>query len=340
MDLLRYVLRRLLFSIFVLLAVVTITFVLSHHLGGNIIDAWLGKEAALHPDLAAAYSARYHLNDPIWVQYYYYIVGLLHGNLGFSPSRGFVPVLTVIGQTLPYTLQLVIAAFIISMLLGVLLGVLSARYHHTPVDEGIRGFYLTGYASPPFFIALILLIIFAYVLKILPTSGAFDPSVAQPTPLTGLPILDALLEGNIPYFVSGVQHAILPSIALALVTFAVVTRVLRSSLLEVMGANYIRTARAKGLDEGTVFYKHGLRNALIPVITLSSVVLTWLITGTIFVENVFSYPGLGEYVVSALNSQDFPGILGATLIFALTIVIGNLVADLLYAYVDPQIRLG
>ena len=340
MNLISYVLRRLLFAIFVLLSVITITFVLSHSLGTNVIVAWLGKAASLHPQLAQLYAAKYHLNDPIWVQYYYYILGLLQGNFGFSPSRGFIPVLTVIGQTLPLSLQIVFFAFVISLGLGTLLGVVSARYSHTKIDGGIRTFYLAGYASPPFFIALVLLIVFAYGLKLLPSGGAFDPSIQQPTWITGIPLIDSLIEGNWTYFVSGITHAILPSVALALVTFGVVTRVLRSSLLEVMHMNYIRTARAKGLDENTVFYKHGLRNALMPVVTLSSIILTWLITGTIFVENVFSYPGMGQYVVHALLGQDYPGILGTTIVFALVIVIGNLVADLLYAVVDPQIRLG
>jgi peptide/nickel transport system permease protein len=337
-NLLRYVLRRLFFAVLVVLSVVTITFVLSHNLGSNTIVVWLGKAAALHPQLAQAYAAKYHLNDAVWVQYYYYIVGLLQGDFGFSPSRGFVPVLTVIGQTLPLTLQIVFFAFIISLAVGIPLGIISARYHHSLTDGGIRVFYLAGYSSPPFFIALILLIVFASFLRILPTSGAFDPAITQPTWITGLPLLDSLLEGNWAYFSSGLAHAVLPSLALALVTFGVVTRILRSSLMEVMHLNYIRTARAKGLDESAVFRKHALRNAFIPVVTLSSVILTWLITGTIFVENVFAYPGLGQYVVNALLGQDYPGIMAATIIFAVTIVIGNLVADLLYAVVDPQIR--
>jgi peptide/nickel transport system permease protein len=339
-NLFAYVLRRLLFGFFVLLLVVTITFILTHNLGGNVIVAWLGKSASIYPKVAALYVAKYHLNAPIWVQYYYYIVGLVQGDFGFSPSRGFVPVLSVIGETLPYTIQLVIFGFIISMVLGVLLGMLSARYSSTPIDEGIRAFYLAGYASPTFFVALILLITFSLTFKIFPSGGAVDLGVQRPTWITGLPILDSLLEGNWAYFISGVQHTILPGAALALTTFGVVTRVLRSSLLGVMNMNYIRTARAKGCDESTVFYKHGLRNALIPVVTLSSLLLTWLITGTVFVENVFSYPGIGQYVVSALVSQDYPGLLGTTIVFALTIVIGNLIADLLYVVVDPQVRLG
>ena len=340
MNIGRYILRRALFGVIVLLSVMTITFVLSHSLGGDPIYAWLGKAAGMHPELAKAYAEKYHLNDPVYVQYYYYLVNLLQGNLGFSPSRNFLPVSEVIAQTLPYTLQIAFFAIVMSLVFGVLLGVVSARYNHTPIDSAIRAVYLAGYASPPFFIALVLLIVFTFTFGVLPSGGAFDPNLTKPTWITGLPIIDSLLEGNFAFFSSSLVHLILPSSALALVTFGIVTRVLRSSLLEIMHTNYIRTARAKGLDENTVFYKHGLRHALIPVVSLSSLVVTWLITGTIFVENVFSYPGMGRYVVQALNGQDYPGILGTTIVFALVIVAANLVADILYAVVDPQVRLG
>jgi peptide/nickel transport system permease protein len=340
MDITKYILRRVLFGIFVLLSVMTITFVLSHSLGGDPIYAWLGKAAGMHPELARAYAQKYHLNDPVYVQYYYYLLNLFEGNLGYSPSRNFLPVSEVIAQTLPYTLQIAFFAIIMSLVVGVLLGVVSARYNHTPIDTAIKSFYLAGYASPPFFIALVLLIIFSFEFGLLPSGGAFDPNLIRPTWITGIPMIDSLLEGNTAYFSSALVHVILPSSALALVTFGIVTRVLRSSLLEIMHTNYIRTARAKGLDENTVFYKHGLRHALIPVVSLSSLVVTWLITGTIFVEYVFSYPGMGRYVVQALNGQDYPGILGTTIVFALVIVTANLVADILYAVVDPQVRLG
>jgi len=152
--------------------------------------------------------------------------------------------------------------------------------------------------------------------------------------------LDSLIEGNWAYLSSALQHVILPSMALALGTFGVVVRILRSSMLDVMRANYVRTARAKGLNERTVFFKHGLRNAMISVVTLSSLIVTWLITGTIFVENIFSYPGMGQYVFTALIAQDYPGILATTIIFAIIIILSNLTADVLYVIVDPQIRLG
>jgi len=335
-----FIARRLFLAIFVLLGVATITFILSHSLGGNPIYAWLGKAASQHPQLAQQYEAQYHLNDPLWVQYYYYLSGLLHGNLGYSPSRGFVPVVTVIEQTLPYTIQIAFFALAISLLLGVTLGVVAARYHHKMADKSIRAFYLAGICSPSFFAALILLIVFNLELHLLPSGGSVGINITAPTPITYIPILDALIEGNFAYFSSAIQHVILPSMALALVNFGVVVRVLRSSMLDVMHSNYIRTARAKGLKESTVFFKHGLRNAMIPVVTLSSILVTWLITGTIFVENIFAYPGIGQYVFQALTTQDYPGIMATTLVFALIIVATNLVADILYVVVDPQIRLS
>jgi peptide/nickel transport system permease protein len=246
----------------------------------------------------------------------------------------------IIGATLPFTLQIALSALLISIVLGILLGVLSAKYQHKKTDTIIRAFYLGGYASPPFFIALLLLIAFAFWLNLLPTGGAVDISLTPPSTITGLPIIDAAIEGNVSYLLSALSHLILPSMALALCTFGVLTRVLRSSLLEVMRANYIRTARAKGLEENTVFFKHGLRNAMISVVTISSLMVTWLITGTIFVENIFAYPGMGQYLVQALAGQDYPGILGVTIVFAVVIVVTNLIADILYAVVDPQIRLG
>lgn len=323
-----------------MIGVITITFILSHSLGGNPIVAWLGKSASLHPQLAKAYAIKYHLNDPLYIQYYYYISGLLQGNLGFSPSRGFVPVTTVIAQTLPYTLQIAFFAIVISIVLGVVLGVIASRYHHSPVDKSIRAFYLAGISSPSFFIALILLIVFTFEFHVLPSGGAANPTITAPRNITYIPILDSIIEGNWAYFVSAMEHVILPSMALALGTFGVVVRVLRSSMLDVMRANYVRTARAKGLKEGTVFFKHGLRNAMISVVTLSSLIVTWLITGTIFVENIFSYPGMGQYVYTALIAQDYPGILATTIIFAIIIILSNLTADILYVVVDPQIRLG
>jgi peptide/nickel transport system permease protein len=339
LDIGRYIARRLFLAIFVLLGVLVITFILSHSYG-NPIYAWLGKNAALHPNLVKLYEAKYHLNAPIYVQFYYYVAGLAQGNLGVSPSRGFEPVSTVIEQTLPYTLQIAFFAIVLTLLLGIGLGIVASFYYKKPADYSVRAFYLAGYASPSFFVALILLIVFVYLFHLLPSGGAVTTGLMTPSPITRIPMLDALIEGNFTYFFSALQHVILPSLALALTTFGIVTRILRSSVLDVMQSNFIRTARAKGVDERSVFLKHGLRNAMIPVITVSSLIVTFLLTGTVFVENIFSYPGMGQYVVQALLGQDFPGILACTLIYAVLIVLTNLTADILYVVIDPQIRLS
>ncbi len=341
MNLLRFVLRRLGFAVFVLLSVLTLTFVLSHLIPGNVLQAWLGKAAALYPNLAQLYAQKYHLTDPVFVQYFYYLASMLQGNLGISPSRGFVPVVTVIAQTLPLTLQIVFFAFMLCLVIGISLGVLAARYHSSWVDKLIRIVYLGGYSSPPYFIGVVILVIASLYLRVLPTGGAYDPLLVTPPPaITGFPLLDALFEGNWAFFENGLLHLVLPSLTLALVTFGVITRVARSSLLEVMQMDYIRTARSKGLGESTIFYRHALPNASVSLITISSLVMTFLLTGAVFVEYLFNYPGLGQYAFYALLGQDYPGIMATVFIFAALIVGTNLVADLLYAYVDPEIRLG
>lgn len=337
MEIGRYIARRLGLAVFVLLGVLVITFIISHSFG-NPVYAWLGKSAALHPNLVIAYEEKYHLNDPIWTQFYYYIVGLAQGDLGVSPSRGFSPVSQVIQETLPYTLQIAFFAIVFTLLMGIVFGLIASFYHKKPIDTGIRIFYLAGYSSPPFFIGLLFLILFVYYFHWLPSGGPVGINFITPKTVTGIPMLDSLIDGNFAYFWSAFIHVLLPSLTLAITAFGVVTRILRSSVLDVMHSNFIRTARAKGASERTVFLRHGLQNALIPVITVSSLVVTFILTGTVFVETIFGYPGMGQYVVQALLSQDFPGILATTLIFALLIVLTNLAADLLYVVADPQIR--
>jgi peptide/nickel transport system permease protein len=317
--------------------VAVITFTLSHLVSANPLVAWLGR-ASGNPVLAAEYIQRYHLNDPLYVQFGYYLLALLHGDLGFSVFKG-EPVSEALLQTLPFTLQIAFFAILLTLAIGIPLGVLAARYHHTAVDYSISGFYLAGIASPYFLLALFLLVVLTYTLHLLPSGGAFSPGVDEPYAITHFPLIDSLIEGKWSTFEDGITHLIMPSLALALGIFGYVTRVLRASMLDVMHANYIRTARAKGVDETTIFFRHALRNASIPVVTLASIVVTWLVTGTLFVEVIFAYPGIGQYAVQALNNLDYPSLLAITLVLALIIVLSNLAADILYAVVNPEIRL-
>ena len=338
MGLLSFVLRRLALAVFVLLGVAVITFTLSRSISANPLVAWLGRAASMYPELAAAYAAKYHLNDPLYVQFYYYIAGLLQGDLGYSVFKGR-PVAVAIGETLPFTLQIAFFAIIFTLAIGIPLGVLAGKYHRKAADFGIRAFYLAGVSSPAFLLALFLLIVLTYMFRLLPSGGALSPGVPAPKPITGFIMVDSLLEGNLSTFVDALAHVVMPSLALALGVFGYVTRVLRASILEVLRTNYIRAARAKGLDENTIFFKHALRNAMISVVTLASLLTTWLVTGTLFAETIFTYPGVGQYMVQALSSLDYPSILGITLVFAAIIVASNLAADILYAVVDPEIRL-
>ena len=339
MPLLGFVLRRFGLAVFVLLGVTLITFLLSHAISNDPLVAWLGRAASIYPDLATAYVEKFHLNEPLYVQFGYYVLGLLQGDLGYSTLKG-KPVARAMTETLPFTLQIAFFAIVISLVIGIPLGVVAARYHRKAVDQGIRAFYLAGVSSPAFLSCLFLLIVLTYTFRLLPSGGALSPHVSPPKPVTNFLILDSILEGNWNTFIDAVAHIFMPSLALALGVFGYVTRLLRVSILEVMRTNYIRTARAKGLDENAIFFKHALRNAMIPVVTISSLISTWLLTSTLFAETIFSYPGVGQYAVQALLGLDYPSILAITIVFAVMIVVINLAADILYAVVNPEIRLA
>lgn len=338
MGKLSYIARRLLLAIFVFFGVALITFILTHSISDNPLVAFLGKAASMHPEIAQAYIERFHLNEPIHIQFWYYIIGVVQGDLGYSWSRGTY-VSNIIAQTLPNTLQIVFFALLITLALGIPLGIISCRYSNKLPDYSIRAFYLAGISSPAFFVALILLLVFTYTLHLLPTGGLISLGIPKPRTITGFIILDSLLEGNWEAFVDTIKHVLMPSMALALGNFGYVTRVLRSSLLEVMQTNYIRTARAKGLNERTVFLKHALRNGLMPIVTLTALITTWLMGSSIFVESIFAYPGVGQYLAQALGSLDYAAILGVTLLYTTIIVIVNLTADILYSVLNPAIEL-
>lgn len=330
--------RRFATAILVLFGVSVITFTLSHSISANPITAWLGRSASLHPELIKFYVEKYHLNAPLYEQYLFYVYGLLQGNLGYSPYWD-EPVAVLLDRTVPYTLQLMFFTFLFTIVLGILLGVLAARFANRWPDALIRAFYLIGTAAPAFFLALALIVLFSFVLHVLPTGGTVNPAIIASPSVTGFPMLDSLLNGNWASFWNQVEHIILPSLANSLGIFGVITRVLRSSILDTLSSNYIRTVRAKGASENAVFFKHALRNSLIPVVTLLAILVNVFIVSSIFVEYIFTYPGVGDYAVRAVLNYDYPSILGTTLLIGMMIVIANFVADVLYAVVDPRIRL-
>ena len=320
-----------------MLGVSLITFVLSHSISSNPLTAWFGKGAAIDPKVEQLYIKEYHFNDPIYIQYFYYLDGVLHGNLGFSPTKG-ESVVAAISQTLPYSLQIIFFSLLFTIAIGIVSGLLAARYEGKLPDKISRALYIVGFASPPFFIALAVILFFTLVLPILPTSGGINVSITPPPNITYIPILDSIISGDWPAFESLLAHAILPSLANALAVYGVLTRILRSSLLDVMKSNFVTAARARAIPERKIFFGHAFKNSLVTVITLISLLFTFILGSTIFVEYVFAYPGIGDYAVESALQIDYPSILAITLTFAALIILANLVADVLYAVVDPRIR--
>ena len=331
-----FIARRILLLVPVILGVTFLSFLISFVFVPNPVRAWAGPHA--NPQAIAALAARYHLNDPIWVQYYSYMANLITGNWGVVPSSGR-PVLSDVAFFFPATVELALAAFVITMLIGIPLGVLAARYHNRTVDHSIRFLYLAGYASPPFLVALAALLIFGYMTGLFPTQGELSTSLAPPIRITGMYIIDGLLTGNWPVFKDAVWHVFLPATALSLTYFGVVTRVTRASMLEVLQKDFIRACYSRGLTGRTVIFKHALRNALIPTTTVLGLLLGGLLGGAVVIETIFQWPGIGYYVVQSIESYDFPAVIGTTLIFAMAVVFANLIADIMYAILDPRIKI-
>jgi len=338
MGLATFLLRRIVAGATVLLGVTALTFVLSHLIPGDPVVLWLGRTAQTQPQLAAIYVKMYHLHDPLYIQFFYYVSGLLHLQLGFSPSRA-EPVLQAIKESLPVTLQLVLLCMVITTVLGILSGILSALYAGRLPDKTSRAIYLFGTASPPFLIPLLLILVFTYLIPVLPNGGLINEFIPLPHPITGFSLVDAVLTGDWAAFGSLVQHMLLPALALSLASYGIVTRVLRSSILEVMGSNFVRAARARGIPERRVLYNYAFKNSLVELITLLTLIFNFTLTGDVFVEQIFSYPGLGRYALDAALAFDYPGLFGTTLVYAVFVVGANLLADLLYAVVDPRISL-
>jgi len=336
MGLVRYVARRLVLVIPVFLAVTLLTFIVSHVVVPNPVLAWAGEKSS--PATIATIAAQYHLNDPLYVQYYYYMEGLLSGNWGVSAVNHF-PVLTQIASYLPATAELSIAALIISVIIGIPIGVISAMWKGKKKDYPLQVLFLSGIASPPFLLALLFQIFLAYQFRIFPSSGRLSPGLTPPPHVTGMYTIDSLLAGNWSLFVNAVDHLILPATALGLLTFSIIARITRSSMLETMDKDFVRTAKSKGLPKRMVTYKHTLRNALTSTVTVIGYAVQILLAGTIVIETIYFWPGIGYYTTQSILSLDFPSIMGITVIYTLIVVFTNLFTDLGYAALDPRVRL-
>jgi len=284
-------------------------------------------------------AARYHLNEPIYLQYYYFMRDLISGNFGIDPLTGQT-ILSEIRFYLPNTLELVLFSFAILVVVGVALGYFAGMRFSTFGDSVIRVIYLTSWSAPMYLAAILAILLFAHYIPIFPSGGMYSLSVAPVKSITGFFLVDALLELNLPAFLSGLQHLILPACVLALVNFGLVSRAVRSSILNVRWSTYVKTARAKGLREGEVKRKHILRNALIDATSLSAVLFGWVLTSTVVIEELFAWPGLGQFAYQAIYANDYPVLIPVVVVFTVGVIAANFAADVAYSLLDPRIAMG
>lgn len=311
-----YVVRRLFAIVAILVVMSILIFGITQGLPGNVAYVIVGQFAT--PDAVAAVEERLGLNDPLYLQYWRWASGILLGDLGDSLIMDR-PVAPVILDALGASAILALASFVLVAIIGILLGVVAAVRQNRPTDHAVSIFTYVGISVPEFFWGIVLIIIFARYLGVLPAGGIGDWS-----------------DG----FAAWLSHLVLPAATLTFTLIAHVSRLTRSSMIETLRSNYVRNARARGLPEHTIIYRHALRNALLPTITVLAVDVGWLIGGIVVVETVFAYPGLGRMVVFAIERHDLPLIQGAILIIAAIYAFANLAADLLYALFNPKIRYG
>jgi len=328
--------------VFVLIGVTIIIFVLSQVLMDPLALYLTDKTRA---ETIPIIIAHYHLNDPWPVRYVVYLGNLLRGDWGYSQSES-EPVLQALSQRFPATVELTIAAILWTLIVGIPAGIISALKNNKAPDHISRLVALTGVSTPVFWLGLILQLVFFYYFALLglphlPSNGIIDTTLVLEYPIatiTGMPVLDTLLTGNWVMFQDSLAHVILPSFALAFISMGVVMRIMRSSMLEVLRQDYIILARSKGLPERVVIYRHALKNAMIPTVTVAGIAIAALLGGAPLTETVFGWPGMGRLAVDAIGRNDAPLIMGFTLIAALMLVLANLAVDILYAYLDPRIK--
>ncbi|MFT9848647.1 ABC transporter permease [Aneurinibacillus sp. REN35] len=329
-----YIIRRLLQLVPVLIGMSLVVFAIIHAIPGDPALMILGEHAT--PEALEELRAKLHLNEPLYKQYFFYMADIIQGNLGES-LRTKQEISIEIGAYLTATIELAIAALIFAIVVGVNAGIIAAWKRASWFDYIAMLIALVGVSMPVFWLGLMEQWIFVDKLDLLPSTGRFNPR--EPIDdITGFYVMDTILQGNWAGLQDVVLHLILPSIALGTIPMAIIARMTRSSMLEVMKSDYIRTARAKGLREFWVVYKHALRNAFAPVLTVIGLQLGSLLGGAILTETIFGWPGVGRYINDAIAFRDYPVVQSGVLVVAFLFVIINLIVDILYAYIDPRIQ--
>lgn len=304
---LTFILRRILWAIPVLWVVATLTFFIMHVVPGGPFD----REKKLPPEIKANVEAKYHLDQPLPRQYLLYMKGLIRGDLGPSYKYLGRTVNDVIGDTLPVSIQLGLLALAIAVLFGLIAGMISSMTAHSFWDRFSMFFATAGISTPNFVLGALLIYLLSHRYPLFP-----------------------------PALWEGFRHAVLPAVTLGLAPAAYIARLSRSSILETNRQDYVRTARSKGLSEGVILFRHILKNALSPVVTILGPLMAALVTGSFVVEFIFSVPGMGKFFITAVTNRDYPLIMGVTLIYAVLIVVANLLVDIFYTFIDPRVKLS
>ncbi|MFH0133585.1 ABC transporter permease [Variovorax sp. VaC1] len=323
MGMLRYAASRLLQAIGLVLAVVVLNFVLVHAAPGDPVETIAGASGGMSPELMAQLRTQYGLDKPLPVQLFVYLGKVASGDLGYSYFFN-LPVTQMIAERVPATLLLVLSAVLLAFLVGTALGVLSSRKPNGWLSQFINVLSLVGFAAPVFWLGIMLVILLASVFPILPVAG--------------MRAIDSTGTGGFADMLDVAYHLVLPTLTLSLVYLAQYSRLARSSMLDVLGSDFIRTARAKGLADRVVLYKHALRNALLPVVTVLGLQFGNVLAGAILVETVFNWPGLGRLAFESVLRRDYPTILGVLLFSSIAVVVMNQLTDLCYRFIDPRIK--
>ena len=332
---LHFILRRLLVVVPTFIGVTVLAFALIHLIPGDPVLILVG-ERRLDPEFYKAAMHRLGLDLPLWQQYLQYLARLAHLDLGNSLVT-HEPVLTEFLTLFPATLELSFCALLFATIVGLPAGILAAVKRGTATDHVVMGSALTGYSMPIFWWGLILIMLFSVSLGWTPVSGRISLEFDIP-PVTGLMLIDTLISGEEGAFASAAAHLILPSIVLGTIPLAVIARMTRSSMLEVLREDYVRTARAKGLSPARVVLLHALRNALMPVVTIIGLQVGTLLAGAVLTETIFSWPGIGKWLIDSIARRDYPVVQSGILLVASMIICVNLLVDVLYGVVNPRVR--
>jgi len=337
LKLVKYIIRRMLFAIILITGVATMVFIVSHLLPSDPVSVNLSPRSMSNPEIVEAFRVRWGLDKPLHIQYLLYMKDLLKGDLGTS-IRTSESVSTDIFNCLFATIELAFSSIIFASVFGILFGMISAIKRNSAIDHICRTISVIGVSIPSFWFAIIILFVFYHKLGWAPGPGRISSFIEPPTSITNFYLLDSILQGNWVAAANIFKHLIAPTVVLGAFNMGFISRITRSSLLNVLSADYIRTAKAKGLPGRLIMFRHAFRNALIPVLTVIGFGLSGLLGGMVLVENIFAWPGLGQYAYFSIIKLDFPAITGVALIIAINYLFLNLSVDILYGLIDPRVK--